>query len=273
MADETAHDKLARLGETVGEFYGRSTLIRLGLQVAGVGSALAPAGSTLGIGLAAAPAAAAFLDHMLVVRPARVEQQRGKMLLVGLVHDLERLEREKIDASYFNSTAFGELLEDAIDSAKRTRDRTRIRFNARVLSGAIQLESRRADLGEDPPFFLGLLGGLDPEDVRIIRAFYATERGGPPAGEDPFGWAIENTSKRLLVDHLKEMRRDDFDFRLMRLVGAGLIKTITPRDAVSGGLYAYVLSNVVNRMFNWLERFGGFPTDAEVQRAQTDAEG
>lgn len=267
MGDETVHDKLAKAGAAMGDFYGKSTLMRLGLQVAGAGSVLAEPGSALALGLVGAPALGAFLDHMLVARPARVEGQRVKMLLVGLVHDLEHLERAKIDADYFNGAEFAELLEDAIDSSKRTRDRARIRFNARVLSGAIQLDSRRPEFGEDPPLFLDLLNGLDPDDGRIIRGFYATQRGGPPDGQDPFAWALEQTSKRLLVDHLKDMRRDDFDFRLMRLVGAGLIRTITPQDAISGGFYAYVLSNVVHRMFDWLERFGGFPTDEDIRRA------
>ncbi len=271
MADETLHDKLAKASAGVGTFYGHSTLIRLGLQVAGAASAAAASGSNLALALTAAPALAAILDHVFVSGPARVEQQRVKLLLVGLMHDLENVERDKVDRDYFNSVEFAELVEDAIDSSKRNRDSARIRFNARVLSGAIQLNSRRTEFGEDPKLFLSLLDQLDPEDVRVLRAFYATQRGGPPEGQGEFEWALEHTHKTILEDHLKGMRPDDFEFRRLRLQGLGLIRTVTPQQAISGGFYAYVLTNVVHRTAAWLDRFGGFPTDADIERARNDA--
>lgn len=213
------------------------------------------------VALQAIPFVGAPLDLLLTEGSRRLAEQRVAYMIAGLEADVQRLDEAKVDHEYLKSRDFEDLLWAALALSARSRENEKIRFNARVLSGAIQVGSRGPDLGEDPHFLMSLLADRDADDLRILRAFIVTQHETPRgADQSQADWAIEQTSKTILVRHLKGMRTDDFGFRLGRLMGAGYIKEIpTEPNPRPDGLRAFVLDNVMHRLASWLNRYGGFP--------------
>ena len=108
-------------------------------------------------------------------------------------------------------------------------------------------------------FFIGLLRDLDSDDIRVLRALVATQHGAAhDPGQSLYEFAYERTSKTLT--HLvAPMRMDDMFFRVARLVGAGLLQRLESEAPDGPSKHpAYLLQNVVHRLFDWLERYGGF---------------
>jgi hypothetical protein len=95
--------------------------------------------------------------------------------------------------------------------------------------------------------------------------FITTQHETPRAADQSlFDWSVEQTSKTILVHHLKGMRSDDFDFRAARLIGLGYLKEVPPEGPNIGGFRALVMSNVVHRLASWLNRYGGFPSATDL---------
>jgi len=207
------------------------------------------------------------IDLLLTEGPRRIGEERMAYFLAGLAHDVDRLGKDKVDIAYLASPDFEDLLYSAMVASVRAREREKVRFNARVLSGAIQLASRNQESGDDPHLFIGLLRDLDSDDIRVLRGFVATQHGvAYEPGQSHFDFAFEKTSKTL-VGIVAPMRMDDMFFRIARLVGAGLVQELHS-EAPDGPKHpAYLLQNVVHRLFRWLERFGGFPSDADIEAA------
>ena len=227
------------------EFYGRNNVPRVVVR--------------------AIPFIGSVVDLLLTEGPRRISEERLAYFLAGLEQDVARLKEGQLDIAYIDSTSFEDLLFSAMAASARSREREKIRFNARVLSGAIRLESRTEESGDDPHLFLGLLRDLDSDDIRVLRAFVATQHGAAlEPGQSLFDFAYERTSKTL-TGHVAPMRMDDMFFRVARLVGAGLVQQVHSEMPGGPTQPAYLLQNVVHRLFSWLDRFGGFPSDADIE--------
>jgi hypothetical protein len=192
-------------------------------------------------------------------------------LLAGLTADVQRVAAEKIDHAYIQSQEFHDLLWSALTASARAREREKIRFNARVVAGAIQLDARQQNTDDDPQLFIDIISSLDGPQLRVLRGFIATQFSSAPRQDQSiYDWAYERTSPKL-YELVRPMRTDDMIFHVHRLVGAGCVQQLYS-DAPNGPKHpAYMLHNVVHRMLHWLEKCGGYPSEGDIAQAARDA--
>lgn len=203
------------------------------------------------------------IDIFLTEGGRRAAEDRLTLLLAAVEHDLERVRESAVDLKYLESPAFADLLEHVMRASVKARDKEKILFNARVLSGAIQVGARDV---EDPHLFLDLLNSLDDADTRIVRVFILTQHETPRRADlSLFDWAVEQTTKTILVQHLPGMRSDDLQFRMTRLTALGYLKEIPPDGPNLPAFRAWELHNVVHRLASWLDQYGGFPSAADLE--------
>ena len=202
------------------------------------------------------------IDTMLTTGHAQIVEERTRYLLTGLSLDVLRLKEEAIDREYVGSPAFHDLMVAAVLDSAAARDREKIRLNARILAGAIQVGP--GDDG-DPEAHLDLIAGLKAHDLVVLRAIIAQQREAP-TDRNLLVWANSRGWGRL-QEQIAPVPVHDLEYRLHRLERAGCVREITgPYVGYPGGVM--MLTDATRHLVAWIDRRGGFPTEDDVRAAE-----
>ena len=178
---------------------------------------------------------------------------------------MQTLPANFVDKQYVESKEFFDLVFQAWESTKRTRHDEKIRLYAKLLAGAIPLQSRQQDSPED---YLTVLAELSLKELQVARALYTQQRDAPASDENNFQWLrrigavdLEDKGEKYKgLGQWKKLRREcplvadeDMEFVLLRLQRSGLVNEVSGTILdYSGG--AYVINNTLRKLMHYLER-------------------
>ena len=211
------------------------------------------------------------VDLCLTEGPRRIAEERLRYFLAGLELDVSRLQAECINQEYLSSPEFYDLLRAAIEDSVRSGENEKIRLNSRILAGAIVLSP---SIGMDKPaLFIKILGGLDAREIYLLRVIIDSQSNSPIMdGESEYDWALKQTWNRIheLIGH--SIHDAEFHFRINRLLNSGCLHELPQRDDKKVYMRVFRPTLIVGQMVHWLERFGGFPSEADIKAAQEKAD-
>jgi hypothetical protein len=212
------------------------------------------------------PRVGGALDLLLTSTHQRLARERLNYLLAGLEHDVRQIADDQVDYAFLDSEEFHDLVLQAFAASVRSRERAKIRLHARVLAGAIRADRPVGDESGTPETHLELLSNLNIRDLVVLRAIVHQQGLNEPPDGNVLIWA-----RGMGWDKLPEIARRagivDVAYHLHRLEREGCIREIsgTYFDYLGG---VFLLSDATRSLIRWLERSGGFPTEADVERAQ-----
>lgn len=205
--------------------------------------------------LSEVPFLSAALNELRAGRARRILDQRLERLALELTEKLERVEDAAVNKDFLESDAFYDLLLSAVETAGRTRDRTKHERVAQVLRGAI-VQGDPED--GSPEEHLAVISGLTPLELSVAREIYDLARNedegiSDEGAESPWLAWVSEMCNRLHIE------RADLQAALGRLRSAGLLVesigsvriTASPSD-----IPQYVVSDYFTRLMTFLEQEG-----------------
>ncbi len=225
----------------------------------------------LRVAIQCVPYVGSALDLLLTEGSRQLAEERLRYFFAGLDLDVSRLKAESLNQAYLSSAKFYDLLRAALEDSVRAGENEKIRLNSRILAGAIVLSP---SIGMDEPaLFIKILSGLDARDIYILRIIIDSQANSPMTdNQSQYDWAVERTWQRFheLTQH--SLHDAEVPYRVIRLTNSGCLNEIYPQQGKEGHTRAFVPSLIVHQMRHWLERFGGFPSEADIKAAQEKAD-
>jgi hypothetical protein len=239
------------------EFYANASWLR---------TTIIGAAGAVGLILPVVPAVVGAVDVALTTRAQHISQRRLNVLCQSWEQEMQAIPTTFVDKQYVESEEFFDLVFQAWESTKRTRHDEKIRLYAKLLVGAIPLQSREQDSPED---YLTVLAELSLKELQVARALYKQQREAPAPDENELQWLSrigavnladkgENYNngcgqwKKLLIE-CPLVADEDMEFVLLRLQRSGLVNEVSGAywDYVGG---AYVINNTLRKLMHYLER-------------------
>ncbi len=117
------------------------------------------------------------LDIVLAWIGQKVGEQRLMDYLIDIFDELDQIQENKIDRSFFDSPEFLDIVIKASENSLKTRHRERILLNCKILVGALTIDKiEDRHYAED---FLSFVADLTPTDITVGFEIYKAQRNRP----------------------------------------------------------------------------------------------
>jgi hypothetical protein len=167
----------------------------------------------------AIPGIGSSLDIILASEGPRIYRERILKIIEAMQEHMQTVEDRAIDKKYLKSEEFFDLILKTLDSAIKTRDESKLRLLARILTEST-IRSKRE--GYSPEEYLDLIADLTPRELMVARALYrdwTRTVGENLAGGDEEAWRHWQDKVRAEVS----IDRADLQLILGRLRSTGLV--------------------------------------------------
>lgn len=206
--------------------------------------------TTMRAGVNLIPYVGGTIDVLLAGKAERLQESRIQSLISAFTEEMSDIEARFVNKVYFETEEGIDLLVEAIERAKKTRNANKIQLYAKILRGATTIGP--GEMSPRPEEYIAVLSELSPRELAVAKIIFEYQRD-EYLGEDGINelqWASQTWG---------EIRREaqsvvgmELDFILQRISGVGLIREIT------GGFLDYTGGTfVVTKTFRALMCFVG----------------
>jgi hypothetical protein len=201
----------------------------------------------------AIPEIGPIIDTLFRHKAGEILHQRYTELWQATKAEVNRIDMDKIDKSFFDSEEGYDLIVKAIHAAFETANKDKMRLYARILiSSAILDKAKFRYYSKD---FISLLLDLLPADLAVAREIYKQQKDTPADIIDPEVTnelqIVRNSGFYRLAESIK-LEKAEFDFALTKLVKAGLIRQVVGSYMDNRG-DAYRITHTFRKMMDLIE--------------------
>jgi hypothetical protein len=198
------------------------------------------------------------LDIVLAWIGQKVGEQRLMDYMIDIFDELDQIQENKIDRTFFDSPEFLDIFIKASENSLKTRHRERVLLNCKILASAINIDKKEnRHYAED---FLYSVADLTPADIMVGLEIYKQQKNRPAHFDhmseinSELAFAIGSGWDKLQC--LCKLDNVDFEMALHKLSAAALIREVGPGlvGVVSAGHKsdAYVITPIFQKLMNFI---------------------
>jgi hypothetical protein len=194
------------------------------------------------------------LDIVLAWIGQKVGEQRLMGYMIDMFDELDQIQENKIDRSFFDSPEFLDIVIRASENSLKTRHRERILLNCKILVGALTIDKiEDRHYAED---FLSFVADLTPTDITVGFEIYKAQRNRP----DHFNPESQESDNELqyvvrsgwdTLEDKSPVKGLDRNIAHHKLSAAALIKEVTGvYVGYTGG--RYIITPMFQKLMNFI---------------------
>lgn len=155
-----------------------------------------------------------------------LRRKRTEAVLAGLVDEVQRLGKEKLDSDFYRSASFLEMVERSMDVCKNDTSDANVEEALRVLRSAVKTEVIAPGARE----YMCALAELSESELNLLKTLYRMQKGHPysvASGDD--SW-YEKVRWQDLLKETGLQSSEHVYFMLNRISKTGFIIQNSPRN-------------------------------------------